>query len=45
MQGNFGTQDIEVRDGVVWTSEAYLGLQTLAFGCFERGDPLLTSTG
>lgn len=45
VQGNFGTQDIEVRDGVIWTSEADIGLQALAFGCFERGDALLTSTG
>lgn len=45
VQGNFGTQDVEVRDGVIWTSEAEIGLQTLAFGCFPRGDPRLTSTG
>jgi hypothetical protein len=45
VQGNFGTQDIEVRDGVVWTSEAEIGVQSLAFGCFQRGDPLLASTG
>ncbi|HUR61153.1 MAG TPA: hypothetical protein VM286_02150 [Candidatus Thermoplasmatota archaeon] len=44
LQSYFGTRDVALQDGILWTSEATFGIRSLAFGC-TAGDATATSTG